>query len=81
MPGGSLEALAGLLRSNFPEGFHHRLAVARLLAGAVQRRRAGINQVEDTTFGPTGQQMAGDPLDRLWTPIGAHVGKNLGRAA
>ena len=80
MAGGQVvacEAACGFLRGDFPERLHRGLAVVRLLAAAVERRRAGVDEVQQAVRGGAGQSVAGHALDRLGAPIGAHVGENL----
>ena len=44
-----------ILRGNFPEGFHGRFAVLGHLSRGVQRGGAGVNQMENTAAGFSGQ--------------------------
>jgi len=62
---------------DFPERLHRGLAVDFLPPGAVERGRAGIDEVQNTARRRTSQFVAGDAFDGLRTPVGAHVGKNL----
>ena len=80
-PFGRREAGIRLVLLNLPVRFHRRVALrVALLAGAVQRRRAGVNQVNDAVLRPPGERLPGDPLNGVRRPVGAHVGKHLGGA-
>ena len=55
------------------------LAVTHGLAGAVQRGRAGVTQVEQAGGRASLGLPAGGLLDGLGTPVGAHIGEDLRR--
>ncbi len=77
-PFGRREAGIRLALLNLPVGFHRRIALrVALLAGAVQRRRAGVNQVNDAVLRPPGERLPGDPFNGIRRPVGAYVGKHL----
>ena len=80
VPRRRLKALLDFPRRDFPVRLHHRLAVAFLLPGRVQRRRAGVDEVQEPARRATGQFVAGHALDGLRTPVRAHIGKHLRRA-
>lgn len=76
-PFGRREAGIRLVLFNLPVRFHRRVALrVALLAGAVQRRRAGVNQVNNAVLRPPGERLPGDPLNGVRRPVGAHVGKH-----
>lgn len=76
-PFGRREAGIRLALLNLPVGFHRRIALrVALLAGAVQRRRAGVNQVNDAVLRPPGERLPGDPFNGIRRPVGAYVGKH-----
>ena len=61
VPGGGLQARLDLGLGDLPEGLHHRLPVALLRAGGVQRGRARIDQVDEAARGQPGQLVARSP--------------------
>ena len=62
-PFGGREAGIRLVLLNLPVRFHRRVALrVALLAGAVQRRGAGVNQVNDAVLRPAGERLPGDAL-------------------
>ncbi|MNN19851.1 hypothetical protein D3C81_1331060 [compost metagenome] len=62
-PFGCRQAIIHLLLGDFPVRFHGRFAIAvTLFAGAVQRRRSGVDQVDNTVLSKASQRLAGDAL-------------------
>ena len=80
-PFGGGQAIVCLLLADFPVWFHRWLAVGiALFTGTIQRRGAGVNQVDDTVLGEAGERFAGDAFNRFRRPVGTDVGEHLGGA-
>ena len=80
-PFGGREAGVGFLLADFPVRLHGWLAFRiALFAGAVQRRRTGVDQVDDAVLRQPGERLSGDAFYRFRRPVGAHVGKYLSGA-
>ncbi len=78
MPGRDLQAFLYLFWRDLPEGLDDRLAVERLLTGAVQGGGAGVDQVQNPPCRQAGRLVASHPLDGFGAPVGTHIGKDLG---
>ncbi len=77
-PGRRLKALLDFRLGDLPERLHCGLALDGLLARAVEGGCAGVDQMDQAGRRSAGELVAGDPLDRIRTPEGPHVGENLG---
>jgi hypothetical protein len=79
MPGGGLEALFHFVVRDFPERLHRGFALGvGLLAGAIERGRAGVDEVKDAIADErVADLFAAGGFDRLKAPISAEVGENL----
>ncbi|MEN9991533.1 MAG: hypothetical protein RLZZ224_1235 [Verrucomicrobiota bacterium] len=77
VPGGGIEAGLDFLLGDFPEGFHHRLTIAGLLACAIQRGGTRVDEVQDAVLRHAFQFIARHAFHGIGRPIGADIGKNL----
>ena len=79
-PSRSVEASLCFVFCDLPERFHHRLSfLVALLAGAVEGRRSGIDQVDDSLCRFAGQLFTGYTQYGFGTPVRSDVGKELRR--
>jgi len=67
VPGGFAEAAFDFLVGDFPVWLHHRVPVGIAhLAGAIEGRWAGVDEVEESTRGVAAELVTGDTLDGFW---------------
>ncbi len=77
-PVGGGQAGIGFLFGDLPVGFQRRFPFSIfLLRRAVQRSRAGVDQVNNAVLSPVSELLAGNAFNRLRRPVGTHIGEDL----